>query len=143
MNKDLAEHYGYEANLIGEDWQRVSFDNTKKRGGLLSQAAVLTVSSSPRRTSPVFRGKWILDVVIGEPPPPPPPNVPALGSDEKGSEAKSLREMLAAHREDVVCAGCHDNIDPYGLALEQFDAVGRIRTEKQNENLDNIGVFGL
>lgn len=132
MNKDLAEHYGYEANLIGEDWQRVSFDNTKKRGGLLSQAAVLTVSSSPRRTSPVFRGKWILDVVIGEPPPPPPPNVPALGSDEKGSEAKSLREMLAAHREDVVCAGCHDNIDPYGLALEQFDAVGRIRAEKQN-----------
>lgn len=132
MNKDLAEHYGYENDLNGEDWQRVIFKNNRNRGGLLSQAAVLTVSSSPRRTSPVFRGKWILDVVIGEPPPPPPPNVPALGSEQNGSTAKTLREMLAAHREDIVCAGCHDNIDPYGLALEQFDAVGRVRVEKQN-----------
>lgn len=129
MNDELAKHYGY-ANLEGTDWQKVMLADGS-RGGLMTQAASLTVSSSPRRTSPVFRGKWVLDVLLGEPPPPPPPNVPPLSADAE-SNATSLREILEAHRANPVCATCHDRIDPYGLSLEQYDAVGRLRTEKQD-----------
>lgn len=128
MNAELAAHYGYE--IEGEGWRRVDLADAS-RGGLLTQAAVLTVSSSPRRTSPVFRGKWLLDVLLGEPPPPPPPNVPELSADAE-TDASSLRDLLAAHREQAACAACHDRIDPYGLALEQYDAVGRIRAEDQD-----------
>jgi len=130
MNQELAAHYGYEELVTGPEWQKVQLRDSN-RGGLLTQAAVLTVSSSPRRTSPVFRGKWVLDVLLGEPPPPPPASVPPLPAEAENSGA-SLRELLAAHRSQAVCAGCHDKIDPYGLALEQYDAVGRLRTDEQN-----------
>jgi len=129
MNQELATHYGFE-DLVGSGWQRVQLADAS-RGGLLTQAAVLTVSSSPRRTSPVFRGKWVLDVLLGEPPPPPPPNVPELPSEAEAAGA-SLREILAIHRSNPVCAACHDRIDPYGLALEQYDAVGRLRPDDRD-----------
>lgn len=129
VNDELAAHYGLE-NISGSDWREVPL-NSSSRGGLLTQAATLTVSSSPRRTSPVLRGKWVLDVLLGEPPPPPPPNVPPL-EEPTVSGGSTLRQLLEAHRSQEACAGCHSRIDPYGFALEQFDAVGRWRTEKQD-----------
>ena len=135
-NERLAAHYGMPG-VAGEEMRRVRFDGGGTgRGGVLTQASVLTVTSSPRRSSPVFRGKWILDVVLGQPPPPPPPNVPELGAAaEKG--VGSLRDALGAHRADAACASCHDRIDPLGFALEAFDATGRLR-----EGLvDNAGVL--
>jgi hypothetical protein len=135
-NERLAAHYGM-LGVAGEEMRRVEFDGGGTgRGGVLTQASVLTVTSSPRRSSPVFRGKWILDVVLGQPPPPPPPNVPELGAAaEKG--VGSLRDALGAHRADAACASCHDRIDPLGFALEAFDATGRLR-----EGLvDNAGVL--
>ena len=129
MNGVLATHYGYD-DVRGPEWRRVRLHDSA-RGGLLTQAGVLTVSSSPRRTSPVFRGAWILDVLLGEPPPPPPPDVPELPEEAEGA-ATSQRALLEAHRANPVCAGCHSRIDPYGLALEQYDAIGRLRPEPQD-----------
>lgn len=128
VNSELAEHYGLEG-VHGKQWQRVNHRDAN-RGGVLTQAAVLTVSSSPQRTSPVFRGKWVLEVLLGDPPPPPPPNVPSLPTESE--TASSLRESLALHRRQEACAGCHSRIDPYGLALEQFDAVGALRNKPQD-----------
>jgi len=129
VNSTLAKHYDIDSTGHSE-WRKVNLGDSS-RGGLLTTAAVLTVSSSPRRTSPVFRGKWVLDVLLGEPPPPPPPNVPELpaATESKGS---SLRDLLEAHRSNPACAACHNRIDPYGLALEQFDAVGRLRADKRD-----------
>ena len=97
----------------------------------LANAGILTVSSSPRRTSPVFRGAWVLDVLLGEPPPPPPPDVPELPAEADGP-ATSHRALLEAHRANPVCAGCHARIDPYGQALEQYDAMGRLRPDPRD-----------
>lgn len=135
-NERLAAHYGMRG-VTGEEMRRVKFDGDGMgRGGVLTQASVLTVTSSPRRSSPVYRGKWILDVVLGQPPPPPPPNVPALGAAaERG--AGSVREALSAHRAEAACASCHDRIDPLGFALEAFDATGRLREGA----VDNAGVL--
>ena len=135
-NERLAAHYGM-GGVAGEEMRRVRFDGGGTgRGGVLTQASVLTVTSSPRRSSPVFRGKWILDVMLGQPPPPPPPNVPELGiAAEKG--VGRLRDALGAHRAEAACASCHDRIDPLGFALEAFDATGR-----QREGLvENAGVL--
>ena len=129
VNSELAAHYDFAA-VRGNRWRRVDHGDTS-RGGVLTQAAVLTVSSSPQRTSPVFRGKWVLEVLLGDPPPPPPPNVPSLPAAESET-ASSLRESLALHRRQEACAGCHSRIDPYGLALEQFDAVGALRSKPQD-----------
>jgi hypothetical protein len=129
LNEELAAHYGLPG-IEGPEWREVKLSNAK-RGGLLTQAGTLTVSSSPRRTSPVFRGKWVLDVLLGEPPPPPPANVPPL-PEEAAIEGASLRDLLEAHRSQAACMGCHTRIDPYGFALEQYDAVGRIREKDQD-----------
>ena len=129
VNGELAAHYGIK-DVIGPEWREVQL-NDSPRGGLLTQPAALTVSSSPRRTSPVFRGKWVLEVLLGEPPPPPPPNVPPL-EEPTESGGTTLRQLLEAHRNQEACAGCHSRIDPYGLAMEQFDAVGRWRTDPQD-----------
>ena len=130
VNSELAAHYGFEEDVRGNRWRRVDHGEAS-RGGVLTQAAVLTVSSSPQRTSPVFRGKWVLEVLLGDPPPPPPPNVPSLPAAESEA-ASSLRESLALHRRQESCSGCHSRIDPYGLALEQFDAVGALRNKPQD-----------
>jgi hypothetical protein len=129
MNEELAAHYNY-SEVSGPEWREVTLADAS-RGGLLTQAATLTVSSAPRRTSPVFRGKWVLEVILGDPPPPPPANVPSLPSEVKPG-GSSLRELLEAHRNQPACAGCHSRIDPYGLALEQYDPVGALRTKPQD-----------
>ncbi len=127
VNERLALHYGL-AGVRGSHFRRVTLDGTARRG-LLGHGSVLTVTSRPNRTSPVLRGKWILENILGAPPPAPPPNVPPLPGDEgAGADApQTMRERMAAHRANPACAGCHAMIDPPGFALENFDAVGRWR----------------
>jgi hypothetical protein len=119
----------------------VSLDPASHRGGLLSQASILTLTSYADRTSPVVRGKWVLSNILGTPPKPPPPGVEAL--EEKGvlEEPQTLRERLAVHRSKTVCAGCHNEMDPLGFALEQFDAIGRWRIEDNGLPIDSHGVL--
>ncbi len=127
LNERLALHYGIP-DVRGSHFRRVDLRNTARRG-LLGHGSILTVTSRPNRTSPVLRGKWILENILGAPPPAPPPNVPPLPGDEGGVAAagQTLRERMAAHRENPACAGCHAMIDPPGFALENFDALGRWR----------------
>ena len=127
VNERLALHYGL-AGVRGSRFRRVALQGTARRG-LLGHGSVLTVTSRPNRTSPVLRGKWILENILGAPPPAPPPNVPPLPGDEGGGAAalQTMRERMAAHRANPACAGCHAMIDPPGFALENFDAVGRWR----------------
>ena len=137
LNERLAKHYGIP-HVYGSRFRRVSLDEASQRGGLLRQGSVLTVTSYATRTSPVIRGKWILENILGTPPPPPPPNVPAL-KDNTVSAKLSVRERLAQHREDLACASCHDLIDPVGFALENFDAVGRWRDLAGGRPVDAAG----
>ena len=118
--------------------QRIELPDDSHRGGLLGMSAVLAVSSHPHRTSPVLRGKWMLDAILGTPPPPPPPNVPAL-EEPHGEAPKTVRELLSRHRADPVCASCHSRIDPLGFALENYDALGRWRTEDGGKPVDAKG----
>jgi hypothetical protein len=125
LNERLAKHYGIPG-VYGSRFRRVALSPESKRGGLLRQGSVLSVTSYATRTSPVLRGVLVLRNLLGAPPPSPPPNVPAL--DESNMSANlSMRQRLAAHRENAVCASCHRSIDPVGFALENFDAVGHWR----------------
>ena len=126
VNERLARHYEIE-NVYGSRFRKATLPDTNKRGGLLAQGALLTVTSYPGRTSPVLRGKWLLDNLLGTPPPPPPPNVPILPEAEAGQIPTSIRERLAQHREDPICSSCHVVIDPLGFALENFDVIGTWR----------------
>jgi hypothetical protein len=142
VNERLAQHYGI-ANVKGVNFQRVTLADDSPRRGLLGKGAVLTVTSLPNRTSPVVRGKWVLQNILGAPPPEPPPNVPSLQENgEKVTRVHTLRERLEQHRAGAVCASCHKLMDPIGFALESFDAVGRFRTYDENfELLDTSGVY--
>jgi hypothetical protein len=136
LNERLAKHYGVP-NIYGTRFRRVTFDQDTTRGGLLRQGSILMVTSYPTRTSPVIRGKWILDNLLGVPPPPPPPNVPALEKTQiAGKRVVTVRERLAEHRANAACAGCHRLMDPIGFALENYDAVGRWRTVDANMPID-------
>ena len=126
LNERLARHYDI-AGVYGGDFRRVALVDPTRRG-LLGQGSILTVTSYPDRTSPVGRGKWVLENVLGTPPPPPPANVPDLEPDADSGKALSMRERMEQHRANPVCASCHRIMDPLGLALENFDAVGRWRT---------------
>lgn len=137
LNERLAKHYGV-AHVYGSQFRRVALDRYSERGGLLRQGSVLTVSSYATRTSPVIRGKWILENVIGTPPPPPLPDVPAL-KDNTVSANLSVRERLSEHRANAACASCHNLMDPIGFSLENFDAVGRWRTLEEGKPLDASG----
>ena len=126
VNERLARHYDIPG-VYGSQFRRVRLADPNRRG-LLGQGSILTVTSRPNRTSPVLRGKWILESILGTPPPPPPPNVPPLKEQEEGSKkVLSMRERMAQHRANPVCAGCHSMIDPAGFVLENFDAIGRWR----------------
>jgi len=139
LNERLARHYGIP-HVIGSRFRRVAFtdDPQRQRGGLLRQGSLLTVTSYATRTSPVIRGKWILDNLLGTPPPPPPPDVPSLDSTVISSSL-SIRERLAAHRENPACASCHNVMDPIGFPLEQYDAVGRFRSLENYHAVDASG----
>jgi hypothetical protein len=130
VNERLAKHYGIP-NVYGSRFRRVSLGNDSVRGGLLGQGSILTVTSYANRTSPVLRGKWILENIVGTPPPPPPPNVPPLEDTDVEGKVLSMRERMAQHRASPACAGCHQLMDPAGLSMENFDAIGRwrLRTE--------------
>jgi mono/diheme cytochrome c family protein len=126
LNERLARHYGIRG-VQGERFQRVALPTDSVRSGLLGKGAILMSSSYPNRTSPVIRGKWILENVFGTPPPPPPPNVPALAEERDPRKVLPMREQMAAHRKNPVCAGCHSQMDQLGFALENFDAIGEWR----------------
>jgi hypothetical protein len=136
VNEPLAKLYGIP-NVKGEQFRKVDLTGTP-RVGVLTQGSVLTVSSYPTRTSPVIRGKWILENILNTPPPPPPANVPSLKESEAGS-AMSVRQSLEQHRADPNCAGCHARMDPLGFGLENFDAIGRYRTEDGKFPIDSSG----
>ena len=125
LNERLAKHYEI-SGVYGSDFRRVLLDDDRRRG-LLGQGSILTVTSYPDRTSPVGRGKWVLENVLGSPPPPPPPNVPELEPNADTGKVLAMRERMEQHRANPVCASCHRVMDPLGLALENFDAIGRWR----------------
>ena len=139
VNERLARHYGIP-NVQGSRFRRVTLDDPG-RGGLLGHGSILTVTSHANRTSPVKRGKWILENILGTPPPPPPPNVPALEETTAGKQL-TMREAMEQHRANPVCASCHRMMDPPGLSLEPFDAVGRRRPPNQTKGaMDVTGVL--
>jgi mono/diheme cytochrome c family protein len=137
VNERLARHYGIP-NVYGSRFRRIAVGDDDWRGGLLRQGSILTVTSYATRTSPVIRGKWVLDNILGVPPPPPPPNVPTL-QDNTVDGRLSGRARLAEHRQNAACAGCHNLIDPVGLSLEKFDAVGRRRAVEDGAPVDASG----
>jgi hypothetical protein len=136
LNGPLARHYGIKG-VSGEAFRRVALDG-EQRGGLLTQGAILTVSSYPTRTSPPVRGKWVLENLLGAPPPPPPPDVPVL-DESKVAASASMRERLEQHRKDPSCAPCHVLMDPIGFGLESYDAVGSWRTHEGQALIDTSG----
>ena len=134
LNERLARHYTIP-NIYGNHFRRVTFDDGV-RGGLLGQASVLTVTSYPNRTSVVLRGKWLLANLLGTPPAPPPADVPSLKDAGQDGQPRSLRGRMEQHRNNPACSGCHQRMDPLGFALENFDALGKWRTEADGENVD-------
>jgi len=140
INEPLAKHYGIP-NVTGEEFRKVSLEGTQ-RGGVLTQASVLAITSNPTRTSPVKRGKWVLENILGTPPPPPPPGVGDLGDDETLLlTTANLRERMEQHRKKPDCFSCHSRMDPIGFGMENYDAVGRWRTVDDGSAIDNSGVL--
>ncbi len=137
VNERLAKHYGIP-HVYGSRFRCITLGEDSKRGGLLRHASILTVTSYPTRTSPVVRGKWILGNILGVPPPPPLPDAAAL-KDNTVDGNLSLRKRLAEHRTSPVCAGCHNLMDPVGLSLEKFDAIGRWRVVEAGTSIDASG----
>ena len=137
LNERLAKHYGVP-NVYGTFFRRVDFGADSPRGGLLSQGSLLTVTSYSTRTSPVLRGKYVLDNLLASPPPPPPADVPALKTedDQAGGAPLTMRAAMVKHRANPVCASCHAKMDPIGFALEHFDAVGRWRDADAGQPID-------
>jgi hypothetical protein len=138
LNGPLARYYGI-AGVDGEQFRRVELDG-EQRSGLLTQASILSISSYATRTSPVLRGKWVLQNLLGAGPPPPPDNIPALVTTDLGTAA-SLRQRLEQHRRDPSCGACHNQMDPIGFALENYDAAGGWRTRDGNFEIDNTGTL--
>jgi hypothetical protein len=134
LNQQLAQYYGI-GNVYGRNFRRVELKDDVRPGGLLGQGSILLATSYPTRTAPTIRGKWIMSTLLGIPPPEPPPNVPALQENAAGqavANASSVRARLEQHRANPTCAGCHKLMDPLGLALENFDAIGRWRTKAED-----------
>jgi mono/diheme cytochrome c family protein len=154
LNERLATHYGIR-NVYGNHFRRVTFTDPltgsgssratskddDRRGGLLGQSSVLTVTSYPNRTSVTMRGRWLLANLLGAPPPPPPPDIPALKEAGAEGQPRSLRERMEMHRKNPACASCHQRMDPLGFALENFDAVGKWRTASDGAPIDASASF--
>lgn len=139
LNEDLAKHYGI-SGVTGPEMRRVSLAD-HRRGGVLTEASVLTLTSYPQRTSPVLRGKWVLSELLGVPPPPPPPVVATLPPDDAPRDGLTFRQLLEKHRTKPECAGCHARMDPIGFGLENFDATGRYREQIGGKKIDASGVL--
>jgi hypothetical protein len=137
LNDRLADHYGIP-NVYGSQFRKVVLSDPR-RGGLLGQGSVLTVTSYPDRTSVVQRGKWILEALLGTPPPPPPPDIPDLMPHGKDGRKLTMREQMEQHRTNAVCASCHTRMDPLGFALENYDGVGRWRDKDAGSTIDASG----
>jgi hypothetical protein len=137
VNERLAKHYGIP-NIYGSQFRRVPVADDARRG-LLGQGSILTVTSYPTRTSPVLRGKWILENIMGTPPPAPPPNVPALKENDEGGKITTVRERLEEHRKNPACATCHRVMDPLGFSLDNFDAIGEWRSKEAGLPIDASG----
>jgi hypothetical protein len=156
LNETLAQHYGIVDTagntssdkkrspggqpIRGPQFVRVSLKDGN-RGGLLTQASILSVTSNPTRTSPVKRGRWLLEQLLGAPPPPPPPNVPELKEDEQSQATGSLRQRLEQHRANPTCASCHARMDPLGFALENYNAIGAFREKEGAFPIDASGTL--
>jgi hypothetical protein len=140
LNEKLAKHYGI-AGVEGREMRRVPLPENDPRGGLLTQGTVLVVTSNPTRTSPVKRGLFILENILGTPPPPPPADVPELEAAEKefSDREPTLRELMEAHRSNALCRSCHSRMDPLGLALENFNALGLWREKERGQPIDTAG----
>ena len=140
LTNKLEKFYGLKTGAkLRQQPIRVELPPDSHRGGLMGMSAILAVSSLPRRTSPVLRGKWILDAMLGTPPPPAPPNVPELPDNHDGAALKSVRERLALHRQNPVCAGCHARIDPLGFSLDNYDVLGLWRDMDAGKPIDASG----
>ncbi|HEV3333453.1 MAG TPA: DUF1592 domain-containing protein [Bryobacteraceae bacterium] len=137
VNERLARHYGIP-NVYGTQFRRVAITD-ENRKGLLGQGSILTVTSYPNRTSPVLRGKWILENLLGTPPPAPPPNVPALKESGEGGKILPVRVLMEQHRQNAACASCHKIMDPLGFSLENFDGIGQWRTKEPGGPVDASG----
>ncbi|MFY0600726.1 MAG: DUF1592 domain-containing protein [Cyclobacteriaceae bacterium] len=140
LNEELADFYGLDP-IKGDTLRMVMLDNPN-RGGVLGMGSVLTTTSLPTRTSPVLRGKWVLEQILGQPPPPPPPNVGEIPEDAEVQKNLGLRALLEIHRSKPECVSCHEKMDPIGLGLENFDAIGRWRTSYGEVEIDPSGVLG-
>lgn len=139
INEPLAKLYGI-SGVTGDNFRRIDLTGDQ-RGGLLTQASVLTVTSNPTRTSPVKRGKWVLSNFFNQTPPPPPPNVPVLADDKKGPLEGTLRQRMEAHRKNPICASCHARMDPIGFGLENYDGMGAWRTMDGKYPVDSSGTM--
>ena len=139
LNEQLARHYGVPG-VYGSHFRRVTLTDAN-RFGLLGKAAVLSVTSYSTRTAPTIRGKYLLETILAAPPPPPPPNIPALEESSKDGKPRSVREMLEIHRTNSMCASCHARMDPLGLSLENFDAIGQWRTMDAGTPVNASGVL--
>jgi hypothetical protein len=139
VNETLAKHYGIPG-VTGPEFRRVTYPDARRRG-LLGQASILTLTSHANRTSPVLRGKWVMEVLLGSPPPPPPPNVPDLEKTGESKEGRMLttRERMEEHRSNPQCKSCHQYMDPIGLALDNFDVTGQWRIRENGAALDTRG----
>ena len=139
VNERLARHYEIPG-ITGSGFQRVVYPDDRRRG-VLGHGSILAMTSHANRTSPVLRGKWVLEVLLGSPPPPPPPDVPAFEETDEADEARSLtvRERMEEHRANPVCMACHQVIDPIGLALENFDVTGAWRVRDEGTLIDPVG----
>jgi uncharacterized protein DUF1588/uncharacterized protein DUF1585 len=135
VNDRLARHYGIP-DVYGNQFRKVTFKDGV-RGGLLGQASILTATSYPNRTSPVVRGRWLLENMLGAPPPPPPPDVPALKESGAEGQPASIRERMELHRRNPACAICHVRMDPLGFSLENFDGLGKYRTMSDGVAIDS------
>jgi hypothetical protein len=140
VNERLAKHYRIDG-VRGDEFRKVSLEGVPGRAGLLTQASILTVTSNPGRTSPVKRGKWIMENILGTAPPPPPPNVPSLEETQKAKPGASLREQLKIHRENAICNSCHRQMDDLGFGFEHFDAIGHWRDRDGPHDIDSSGIL--